>query len=346
MTLLETNIYGLWGGKQTAQGTPNITPAHRLVQVAGDIAPARDDGSEAYSDLTKYGGETEWVNSVSGAGEPANEATPDELAWLHWMFHGAETVTSVVGPPTAQKHRFVPTSGRGFLGTYFARVGQSVIRRHQHNDTLITRLVVEGSTANKAVRATPRLLSLDPANIYTTDPTAAMPTDKPFLYTDGASSFTIDGTVFRGASQFTYTIDDAWDVVYADDVLAFDWQQGTPTVTVGVTLYFDAAALGYWNTLVYGTAAPVAGTKPLKRVPALGSYAADLVQKDTTGAATGRRFNPQFSNVKWAIPDAPGPAPGGGTAEVTLAGTCRQVGASAPYIIDVYTGNTTVAFTT
>jgi hypothetical protein len=288
MTLLETNIYGLWGGKQTAQGSPNVTPAHRLVQVAGDIAPARDDGSEVFSDLTKYGAETEWVNSVSGAGEPANEGTPDELAWLHWMFHGAETVTAVTGPPTAQKHRFVPSSGRGFLGTYFARVGQSVIRRHQHNDTLITRLVVEGSTANKAVRVTPRLLSLDPANIYTTDPTAAMPTDKPFLYTDGATAFTIDGTAFRGASAFTYTIDDAWDVVYADDVLAFDWQQGTPTVTVGVTLYFDTAALGYWNTLVYGTAAPVAGTKPLKRIPALGSYAADLVQKDSTGAATGR----------------------------------------------------------
>ena len=163
MPLLEPNFYGLWGGAQTAKGTPQTVPAHRLIQVAGDFNIARDDGSENYSDLTKYGAATDWVNSVLGNGAPVCEASPSELAWLLWAFHGAETVTAVTGPPAVQKHTFIPSSGRGKYCTFFARVGQSVIRRQQFNDSIITQVTIEGSTANKAVRVTPSILSLDPA---------------------------------------------------------------------------------------------------------------------------------------------------------------------------------------
>src|SRR4051812_11985060 len=214
MTLLEPNIYGLWVGKQTAKGTPNAAPGKRLIQVTGDFGFARDDGNENYSDLSKYGARTDWVNSLSGTGEPGCECSPTELAYLLWLFHGAETVTAVTGPPTASKHLFTPSTGRGHWATAYQRVGSSVIHRHQHNDCLITRVQIEGSTANKAVRITPRFLSLDPGVIFTSDPAASMPVDKPLLYTDGTGAFTIDSTVFPGQSQFTLVIDEALDLVY------------------------------------------------------------------------------------------------------------------------------------
>ncbi len=45
----------------------------------------------------------------------------------------------------------------------------------------------------------------------------------------------------------------------------------------------DAAALAQFNRLVYGTSAPAAGVKPLRSIPALGSFAASLRQRDNAG---------------------------------------------------------------
>lgn len=348
MPIMEVNRYGLWVGKQTAKGTPNTTPSKRLVQVGGDFNMPRDDGSANYSDLTKYGATTDWVNSLLGNGAPAIEATPTELAYLLWLFHGAETVTAVTGPPTAQKHTFLPQSAMGSYFTAFVRVGQSIIRRHQYNDCVITQMVMEGSTTNKAVRVTPTILSLDPGVIYATDPVATLPTDAPFLYTDGTSSFTIDSVAFAGQSSFTLTVNDAWSPVFGDDTVPFEIVQGTPQVGLAVNLYFDTLGLAQFNKLVYGTASPTAGTKPLKTIPALGAYSFYLKQRTPGGVAlNGREFKLTIPGVKWQVPDAPGPNPDGGASEVTLTGQMRPLtpGATNPYTIDVNTANADVAFT-
>lgn len=344
--MLEPSIYGLWVGKQTAKGTKNAAPGKRLVQVGGDFGLARDDGEENYSDLTKYGARTDWVNSLLGNGEPAVEATPTELAYLLWLFHGAETVTAVTGPPAAQKHTFVPSSGRGHWATFVKRIGLTQIQRHSYNDSLIGRVQIEGSTTAKAVRITPRVLSLDPAELIAADPAAAMPADKSFLYTDGTGTFTIDGVVIPAHSQFTLVIDDDLSPIFGDDVIPLDVIQGNAVVTIGVTLVMEALALARYNAMVYGSPNPAAGTKPLKGVPALGSYSFWLKQRDAAGALNGREFKLTVPGVKWAIPDSPGPAPDGGTAEISLAGAMRPVAAQQPYTIDVNTANTDVAFTT
>lgn len=343
--MLEPNIYGLWVGKQSAKGTPNTTPSKRLVQVAGNFGFTRDDGAENYSDLSKYGNSTDWVNSVTGLGEPGIEATPTELAYLLWLFHGAETVTAVTGPPTASKHTFVPQAGRGHWATFYRRIGQTVVQRQQYNDCLIGRVQIEGSTGAKAVRITPRVLSLDPAEVKTSDPAAAMPTGASLLYTDGVGAFTIDSTIIKGHSAFTFVADEDLSVVYGDDVVAHDIVQGNASASIAVTLYLDADGLARWNVQAYGTAAPTAGTKPSKRLPALGSYALSLKQRDAAGALNGRQFDLTMPSIKWAIPDAPGPNPDGGAVEVTLNGVMRTPASGAPYTIDVYTPAADVAFT-
>lgn len=349
MPILESNYYAHWVGKQTAKGTPNTTPGKRLVTVGGQMTFARDDGSEDYSDLQKYGATTDWVNSLTGSGEPAAEATPTELAYLLWLFHGAETVTAVTGPPAARKHSFEPASGLGHYFTLYERVGNSVVTRHRYDDCLITKVVLEGSTANKAVRITPTILSLDPGKAFTSDPAATLPTDRPFLYTDGAGAFTLDGDVYPGQTTFTLTIDDAWSPIYGDDVTAFDLQQGKPTVAISATMFFDADVAAMWNTKVYGTATPTNGQAPLKTIPDLGSYAFGLTHTDAAGDPTGRALDLDIPGVKWTLPDAPGGNPAGGVTEVTMAGAMRPTDptyAVAPYTIDVSTDDAVVAFTT
>lgn len=344
--MLEPNIYALWVGKQTAKGTPNTTPSKRLVWVGGDFGISRDDGVERFSDLSKYGAQADWVNSLTGQGEPAIESTPTELAYLLWLFHGGETVTAVPGPPASSKHSFVPLSGRGHWHTYARRVGQSVLQRTRFADCLITRVQLEGSTQNKAVRLTPRVLSLDPGEVLAADPAAAMPTGKTFVYTDAAAAFTIDGIVLRGQSQYTLVIDEDLSATYGDDAVPFDLIQGAAVVTIGVTLKLDATALARWNAYVYGNPAPAATAKPIRSIPALGSYQFSHVQKGSDGITpNGLKLDLVIPGVKWDIPDMPPANAAGGDAEISLAGSMRPVAGQPPYTLDVYTPAADVAFT-
>jgi hypothetical protein len=354
MPLLEANYYALWLGKQTAKGTANTAPSKRLIQVGGGLDSARDDGQENYSDLTKYGTSTDWVNSLLGSGEPIVEATPEEMAYLLWLFHGAETVTAVTGPPTASQHRFQPTTSLGFYFTVFTRVGSTNIIKRQSNDCIMSRIAFEASSANKAARLTARIVSLDPGAIYTTDPTQALPTDRPFLHTDLAlnagstsdGSMVIDGVTFRGITQSSLVIDDAWEPVYGDDSRPYDWVQGNPSVTVGATLLLDSVGLGQWNRLIYGTTSPTVGTKPLRAIPALGSLVATMRQRDSAGTFNGRELIINVPGVKWTPPPAPAPAPDGGATEIALAGEMRTITSTPAYTIDVRAAATVVAFTT
>jgi hypothetical protein len=333
--LQELQIYALWGGKQTAKGTKNAAPSKRFKQVAGGFNNARDDGSENYSDATQFTDTLDWVNSLVGNGNPGIQATPEELGYLMWLWAGGETTAAVTGPPVKTKHTTVPLPGLGFWSTWVQRLGSTVIDRSSHNDCQIGQLVIEGSTANKAVRATPTILSLDPGEKIAADPSAVMPTKNGFLYTDGTSRFKIDTVAFGGHSQFTLTINADLQPVYGDDARVYDFAIGNVSITIGVTLYFDAAGMGQWNKMLYGTTTPTTGAKPLTTIQALGSYGFDLRARDAVGAATGDKFLLAMAGVKWAVPDAPDPNPDGGAGEIALAGSMRKVAGQPAFQVDI-----------
>lgn len=447
---MEPNVYGLWFGKQPAKGTENTAPVHRAIQVGGDFNIARDDGNEGYSDLTKYGGNTDWINSLVGNGNPAIEATPSETAAMLWLAHGSEVVVAgtnnvwtIAGSPSSgvwtlniwdgnspiaitgitntvtsgaldtsieaamaaagyganqvvvaggplnttpititfsgvgsaskpfyltktadttspavtltnttpgvrTKRVYVPQITQGHWATFVKRIGTTVIQRQAFIDALIGGFTLESSTANKATRLTPQILSLDPGKVIATDPAAALPTGvdgKPFLYTEATGTFAVDGFVQAGQSQMTFTVTEDRSPVYGDDAVPYDLAVGKPAVTIGATIVFDATGLAEYNRLVYGTASPATGTKPLRNIPALGSYAFDMKQKDNQGNLTGNEMKVTIPGVKWAVPDAPGPNPEGGNTEVALAGSMRPLGgAIQPYTIEMWTGET-AAFT-
>lgn len=335
MSLLELQIYALWGGKQTAKGTKNAAPAKRFKQPGGQFTIPRTDGSENYSDATQFPDTTDWVDTLVGSGAPVVHSTPEELAWLFWAMEGGETTTAVTGPPAKTKHTTVPLPGLGHWCTFVTRQGSSVIDRLSHNDCQVAQIQLEGGTGAKSVRATPTIISVDPGEKIAADPSAAMPTKATFLYTDGTSRFTIDGTAFRGHSAFTVVINKDLQPVYSDDVTVFDLAIGNATITVSVTLFFDSVAQQQWNKLLYGSTAPSTGAKPIHYLPAVGSYLFDLRPTSTAGAATGDKLVLTLAGVKWAVPDYPGPNPDGGAPEVTIAGAMRKSGSNPAYQVDV-----------
>ena len=329
---VESNVYGLWAAKQSAKGSvvAGDTSQRRFVQVAGDFVTNRDDGSENFSDATRFGDSADFINTLVGQGNPTIEATPNEVAWLCYIFFGAETYTAKVPATSPPKYVFEPGSTTGFWTTWWKRVGLSDVVRHKYGDSKITALRFEGSTANKVVKVIPTITSLDPGIVRAADPATAMPTQKPFLYTEGQGNFTLDGTVFTGHSQFAFTFDDAQSPWYGDKATPHDLVAGNAQVNLeGITLLLDSASIGRYNNIIYGTATPAADAKPIAgaTAPITGSYSVDLVR----GATDAReRLKIEIPKVKWTPDMTIPPNPDGGAVEIALGGQMRNNTGSTP----------------
>lgn len=322
MSIMESSIYGLWVAKQTARSTPATTPIKQLRQVGGDISANREDGSEPFSNQSRFLNYADFVDSLSGAGDPQVQVTPPDIGYLAYLFFGAEVVTGASDPRT---HTFTPQANGGFWSTWWTRKGGSVIQRQRHSDMRIASLQIEGSTGQKVLRATPTLIGLDPAETIAADPTGVdQTTNTPHLYTEAEGAFTINSAVFRGQSQFSVIFDEAMSLISSDAVTPYDVVIGQPTITVTVTIYLDAAGLTAYNNLVYGTASPTAGTKPLKFLPTNGAYLADFKSRNASGPLTpARELKIDLPSVKWT-PDVAIPInPDGGATEINLTGQVR-----------------------
>lgn len=335
MSIQELNISGLWAGKQASKGVAAAAIDRRFKEPAGDLGVARDEGSENYSDLSKFGDAVDWVNSVLGNGTPSIHATPEELAWLLYIFHGGEATQAVVGPPAKTKHLFEPLAGLGFWSTWFRRLGLTVVTRQQYQDCKTGQLVISGSTQDKAVKVIPTVLSINPAINKAADPAAGLPLKRTFLYSEGTGRWEIDDVVFEGHASFQLTLNEDLTPVYGDDTVPHDLVQGNASVGVQVTCYFDDDGRAQFYKLLYGTAAPAADAQPIRHLPPLGKYEFELLAKDAAGVETGDAFKTTIPGVKWNLPEQPAQNPDGGPAELTLTGEARGVPGEDRYNIEV-----------
>jgi hypothetical protein len=340
-----TLVLKFWDGIQTitVSGVPfNVTAAALDTSFEAALAAA----GYAASQVTVGGGPlnttpiTITFNGTQTAARPFALMTVDSTG----LTGGTGPAVTNTTPGVRAKHTFNPSATAGHWTTFVKSVGTGTVQRHSMIDCLIGGFTLESSQAQKDMRITPNLLSLDPYKVIASDPAAVLPTGvdaRPFIYTEGSGAFTLgtgsSSTVISGQSAVTLTVDENRSPAYGDDVVPYDFAVGTPTVAVSITFIFDGVGLARWNELIYGTAAPTAGTKPLRNLPSVGSYAADWKQKDSQGNVTGNETKVTIPAVNWDVPAAPAPNPSGGLAEVTLAGAMQNPGgATQPYTIDVF----------
>lgn len=316
MGLVESKIYGLWIAKQTARGAPAAAAIKRLRQVAGNVRTDRSDGRERFGTDDRWGDNQSFVDSIVGSGDPGIQAQPGALAYLLYLFGGQETVTGAADP---WQHVISPAAAGGFWSTAWKKVGSNDVVREKFNDVKIGGVTLEGSTGQKVVRVSPTLLSVDPGEKVAADPVKAFDAEDAFIYTEGESAFTIDGVVVRAQSQFNIGLQENLDPVYTDSPVALDVAAGEPEMTIALTLALNTEGLGIYNTQVYGSATPVAGTKPLKQLPAAGSYSFLLTKN------ANRTFLFEAPGIRWTPDVAVEPNPAGGLTEVSLAGVLSRV---------------------
>ena len=207
------------------------------------------------------------------------------------------------------------------------------------------------------MRFTPSFISLDPSIPYAADPAAAMPSDRPFLFTDlsqvGSTptasidgSLVVDGSTFRGVTQFSLTIDDAWEPIFGD------------STTLRLPAGERWSAGRCHDLLRRRRPGPVEHIGLRHRVadsrhPAdQGRPAARIVHGDRAPAHSRvyahayREVVATVPGVKWEIPPHTAALPGGGAAEIALSGMMRPVSGQPAYTVDVLTDSAIVAFTT
>lgn len=330
MGLVESKIYGLWIAKQTARASAAATAIKRLRQVTGNVKVDRSDGRERFGTDARFGDAQHFVDSIMGSGDPGIQGQPGPLAYLLYLMAGQETVTGAADPWT---HETTPSATGGFWATVWKKVGVTDVVREKSVDCKVGQLVIEGSTGQKVVRVTASIMSLDPGEKVAADPVKAFDEDAAFLYTEGESAFKINASVIRAQSQFQITINEALEPVYTDSVVPLELAAGEPEVTVNLTLALNTEGLKIYNREVYGSEEPVAGTKPIKALPATGAYEFLLTK------TASRSFAFNLPGVKWTPDVAVEPNPAGGLTEVSLAGQLKVVAGSPAWKAIVKNGD-------
>lgn len=334
MGVIETNIESLWIGVQRAKGTPAPAAQKHLRKVGGDVDFNRADGSENYSDLDQFGGAQDFVDTIVGNGNPVVQATPDDLAYLLWLFFGSETVATA---GTDHRHTFRPGSSPSKWFTVWKRVGSEITLRQRFHDCRISQLVIECSAGAKIMRVTPTFVALSGGRLYDvgTEPATPQSAEDAFLHTEGEGAYLVDGSAMP-ISQFQVTLDRALTPVPGDGVRYTELAPGTARISCAATMTFNEQGFGQYLKQIYGRADATASDEPVVTIPAIGSLRGTLSR---TSPRT-RSLAVDIAGVKWSPDIAIAGNPDGGAADLGLAGEMRKVPTRDAITIDVVNGST------
>ena len=304
------------------------------VATAMNAAVNASDVSLPAGSFTATGGPLGTAGVVlTGAGPLANMPFPTMTIDNSNATGGtAEVAHTTVGEGFT--HTATPSDAGGFWSTWFKSVGSSTNIKHQYNDCRISSLMVEASSASKVAHVTPTLISLDPGEIESTDPTKADDGTIPFIYTEGAGSWTIDDIVFNGHSAFSMTA--TWGLTewYGDDVTPYALVNTRASVALNaITIILDEQGLGEFNQIIYGSRNPTPGTRPLHTVSPLGSYAGTLTKVSPYTGLPQASVTFEFPTMKWDPGLSITPSVAGGPVEIPLAGAFRKQPGQIPFTI-------------
>lgn len=216
--------------------------------------------SEEYLDGQRFASAAQFVSQTGGeVGDVEIQVQPENAGLFHAQIIGADTVTGGSDPYT---HTIATSNALGGYGTWWSDVGNTVRNREVYWDTKIAKSVFEAGTDKRVAHQTMSLMSLKPAEVYTTNPTKTEDATDPYLWTEVSGAVSIDGTVIKEVEGEVLEIDTAMKAFSGDQVetLQLIEQKGKITRTIR-SILTDETQLKFYKML-YNTTTPADGTRP------------------------------------------------------------------------------------
>lgn len=339
-TAIESNIFALWGCKQTARGAaalPADVGVRKLRHVEGQFAIQREVASENFGDGLRFANGMDYTNTLMGGGDPAIQGQAPAGAWLVAQCFGTDAVTA--GPPV--KHTMTTSNAGSRWLTFWKTVGVAVSNKEQYVDCKISQLVIAASSASKVLRLTPTVMSLNPGITYATDPVAADSGEDPFLWTQAEGTFNIDAKgpgVITEISECTLTVNDGLNPWYGDSIRVNSLVPSRGTIGVAFTLLLTDVTLPIYNQIHYATDTPATGTQPVNTVH-YGSI--DFKMSFGAAGAAHRSWRTLIPKVRYATDVAVSGRVDGGPIEMAVGGEARLNGTDPMVTIEVENADAT-----
>lgn len=338
-TAIESGIGTLNYGKQPAKGTPATAATttvgyDRPKWFDGALGVAKKLSSEEYTDGNRFGSPTTFVDTVGGdVGSLVHQAQPENVGLRFAQTLGVDTVTGVSDPYT---HTITSAGTSGAWGTWWAKVGAAVGPvRQMFSDCKTKKLAFMVGRDQKTMHLTEDIVSLNPGEVYASDPAKAENASDPYLWTEGTGAVTFDGTVDSEAHEETLEIDTGAQAYWGEDIKPCQIIEKKGTIVSAVkTIVTDATLLKYYKA-IYGKTNPVAGDKPVKDV----LYAAftTLYSRSATRTLSISRPYIAVDPAEMVV----GAQREGGPIEISFGGACLKNGGSPALTVVVLSAEST-----
>lgn len=270
-----------------------------------------------------FGNGTTVTKGFNGGGQVKIQCDADTLARVLHAALGADAVDGQ-GVHTIDEGT---TYGSPWF-TFVQRIGAGATAElRRYADCKITSVEIESNSENPAVIAQLTIVSLRPAIVMDADdePTDAELTDEPMTYFDASGTWRVAG-LNAGAplaeiTQHQFTISTGQQPLQGESLVPYAVGPGDGHVGLGGTMHATDRTMGLVNSVLYGTAAPIAGAEPQA-----GEFAAPFSVKFTQGASS---VELTFPNVEYQIENYPEPSVEAATATIAFKGTARPGAAGA-----------------
>lgn len=336
--VIESGVGTLNSVKQTAKGaSPDFTsttrPADRPKWEDGVLDPAKTLAESDYLDGKVFGSPSQYTKQVSGeVGNLVIQVEPANAGIYLAYILATDTVTGASDPYT---HTITsdPTSAQPYVA-FAQSVGQAVgPKKDIFWDAKLSALTLSSSTDQQELTYDMKVNALKGGQIFTTTPAKTENAEDPYLHSETDGQVTLDGTVTCEISESIVTIDRKQSVMWGNSIEPCQIVDGKGEITCSVKSVVTDVTLAKRNQVLYATATPTAGTRPVKDV-----FYGAISRKYVRSAS--RSLQIDTPRVAFKAEDLKvGPRRDGGLIEITFGGRALRSGATPALTAIAKTGD-------
>lgn len=252
---IEAGVGNIWLSPQATLGTRpanTVTGTIHLRHADGGLKAAKTIGSEEWTDGRAFGSATQYIDSIGGAVGTVTFQGQIETAGAAFAFIcGVDVVT---GTTPNYTHTISVTNANGKLLTVWQNVGVAVGPQNEaYVDSQIGKLTWTCGQDQKVNHMAADIMSLTPAQYFTTAPTAVDSGTDPFLWQEVTGSVTVNSVVMPEAESETLEVDRKLDVHRGDKVSPVCFVPGKGEINRSVSAIVTDTTLPQYRNTLFGT---------------------------------------------------------------------------------------------